>query len=152
MTPWLLAAFAGGPVPIINISGETISSQEEDPSDSYARLRVGDDGNIYRSLDQGSASWVQIDTLTDWIRPVFLAPDDYEVRFTSLTGDALTSSTVTENTWHPLSSGDFILVQSDTVLGGGSNSSTFTVELRRGSGSVLDSASYTLTAEVTAGA
>lgn len=132
------------------LSGESVVSSQIDPDNAHARLRIDDDGKVYKSEDTGTPSWTQIDTLTDWIRPVSKAPDDYEVRYTGLTGDALTSATAAVDVWHPLSTGDFDLVNSETIIPG-NQSSTFTVEIRKGSsGAALVSASYTLTADVTA--
>ena len=131
----------------VTVSGHTILSDQLDPADAYARLKIDNDGRTYESEDTGSPSWSQIDSATDWIRPTSEAPADYEVRYTSLTGDALTSGTAAEDAWHALSGGDFILVQSTTIIPG-DRSSTFAIEIRKGSGAVLDSASYTLTADV----
>lgn len=133
----------------VTVSGQTIVS-EFSPSTCYARVKVDNDGNIYESKDTGTPSWTQIDTATDWLRPTTNAPSDYEVRFTGLTGSALNSSTAVEDTWWPLSSGDFTLVQVRiAALGTGTTTSTFTIEIRKGStGGALDSASYTLTCQI----
>ena len=134
----------------LTLSGETIISSQIDPDDASARLKIDNDGNVYKSEDTGTPSWTQIDSAADWIRPAADAPDDYEVRYTGLTGDALTSGTAAEDTWHALSTGDFILVNT-TVIVPGTQDSTFTIEIRKGSaGAALVSASYTLTADVTA--
>jgi hypothetical protein len=127
------------------VSGASIVDYQESPTDSYARLKIDDDGNTYRSLDTGSASWFQINNGTDWVRPTGSAPGLYEVRWTNATG-TVTSSTVAEDTWHDLSTSDFIIYNSFTGPIG-TKSTTFDIEIRLDGGSVLDSASYTITAE-----
>jgi len=108
-------------------------------SPQQATLRVDQDGNVYSHSGQ-------IDAANDWIRPAQFAPGAYEARFTNRTGDALSSSTAAEDTWHSLSSGDFLLTLQQS--GTGSKSATFDLEIRLGT-TVLASASYTMTAEVT---
>lgn len=131
---------------VVTVSGESIFDQLRfEPTDSYARVKVDNNGQIYKSTDTGSASWTPIDGTTDWVRPLSSAPGTYEVRFTSATNTP-TFSTVAQNTWHPLSSGDFIVYNSVTTIG--TKLTTFTIEIRKGTGPVLDSASYTLRAEV----
>lgn len=129
----------------VTLSGEATVGFETSPTDSYARIKVDNDGNVYESVDTGTASWTQVDTGTDWVRPTTSAPGLYEVRFTA-SNNTPTSSTVAEDVWHSLSSGDFIVYNS--ITGTGQKSSTFTIEIRYDGGSVLDSASYTITAEV----
>jgi len=135
---------------VITLSGQTVFRFAFSPTDSYARLKVDDDGIMYESEDAGAASWSPIDTPTDWIDEKTSAPGLYEVRFTSLTGDAIDFSTEVEDVWWPLASGDFIIYQS--VVGIGDQSSTFTLQIRLDGGAVLASASYTLHAEVDSGA
>lgn len=133
------------PTDVITVSGQTINDLRFSPTDSYARVKVDNDGNIYESKDTGTASWNQIDTGTDWVRPTTSAPGTYEVRFTGASNTP-TSATAAEDTWHALSGGDFIIYNS--VTGVGVKTTSFTIEIRKGSGSVLDSASYTCRAEV----
>ena len=130
---------------VVTVSGDSRFDFRVSPTDSYARLKIDNNGNIYESGDTGIANWVQIDSATDWVRPASSAPGSYQVRFTSSTTTP-TSSTAAEDTWHALSGGDFIIYNS--VTGVGIKASTFTIEIRLGTGSVLDSASYTLQAEV----
>lgn len=137
------AGMGGGDT--VTVSGQTIARTETNPTDVYCRVKVDNNGNIYESEDTGSVNWVQIDTSTDWVRPTSSAPGTYQVRFTNATNTP-TSATATEDTWHSLSSGDFIIYNSRTFAG--IKSTSFTIEIRQGTGSVLDSATYTLTAEV----
>ena len=146
MSLFFALAVAGGEA--LTLSGESVVNIQGAPTDAHARLKVDNDGNMYKSVDTGSESYTQFDNATDWVRPPSAAPGAYEVRFTSLTGDALTSSTVAEDTWHPLSSGDFELILSET--GTGTNTSNFTIEIRDGgSGGADVSAAFVLTAEAT---
>lgn len=111
----------------------------------YARVKVDNDGNIYKSEDSGTPSWTQVATSTDWIRPTSFAPDDYEVRFTAASNTP-TSSTTAEDTWHPLSSGDWIIYNSRTSTG--TTTTEFSLEIRKGSsGGALDSGAYILSAD-----
>ena len=141
-------AGGGGRAPVLTLgSGQTVLQEVSSPTDAYARLKIDDDGNVYKSEDTGSASWTQIGTTADWIRPANRAPGDYEVRFTSATNTP-TSATAVEDTWHALSSGDFIVYNS--VTGTGTKSTTFTIEIRKGSSGAADvSDSFTLNATVT---
>lgn len=132
----------------VTLSGETTTALDDDPSDAYARIKIDQDGNVYESADTGTPSWVQVDTAADWVRPTGAAPGSYEVRYTSLTGDALDSATAAVDTWYSLSSGDYTLVQSRATVG--TDTCTFTIEIRSGA-TTLDSASYTLTATVNPG-
>lgn len=129
----------------VTVSGETTTDFRLAPTDSYARIKVDNNGNVYESSDTGTAGWSIVDSGTDWVRPTSSAPGLYEVRFTSASNTP-TSSTAAEDTWHSLSSGDFIVYNS--VTGIGVKSTNFTIEIRYNGGAVLDSASYTITAEV----
>jgi hypothetical protein len=132
----------------LNLDGQTITKVSFSPTDAYARLKIDNNGNVYRSVDTGVASWSQIDSAADWVRPTSAAPGAYEVRYTSRTGSTLSFNTASEDTWHPLSSGDFILYNSVTAVSG-DRDSTFTVEIRDGSSGSADvSATYRLWASV----
>ena len=136
--------------PKVTLSGETETGLETDPDDSTVRLRINQDGTIDKSSDTGVASWSQIDTETDWIRPVGVAPGAYEVRYTNLVGDAMTSQSAAEDTWFALSGGDFILTLTRTTVG--TDSSTFDIEIRSGSsGSAVASGAYSFSAQVQSG-
>jgi len=136
---------AGGGGGTVTLSGETATRTVMNPLDAYARIRVDNNGNMYKSQDIGTASWVQIDTVNDWVRPTTESPGLYEVRFTAASNTP-TSSTAAEDTWHSLSSGDFTIYNSRLAVG--IKTTNFTIEIRLDGGSVLDSASYTCFAEV----
>ena len=127
----------------VTVSGEVVVSLVFGGGNSDTHLKVDNDGNMYKQINFGG--YTQIDSSTDWVRPTTSSPGLYEVRYTGLTGSAIFTGTTAEDTWHSMSSGDWILRQRQ--LGGGfdSTSSTFTVEIRLNGGAVLDSASYTLT-------
>lgn len=130
---------------VFTLSGQTVIAGTSG-SQASARIKIDDDGNVYESVNL--AAFSQVDTVTDHTRPVSASPGDVEVRYTNLTGDALASATAAEDTWHPLSSGDFILEQTDNTAPLGGNSSTFDIEIRLGSSGGADaSGSYTLTAD-----
>jgi hypothetical protein len=144
-----MSAFGGT---TLTLSGQTITKLSFDPTDAHAVLKVDNNGNVYQSADTGSRSYTQIDTATDWVRPTTKAPGAYEVRYTGLTGDALSFNTAAQNTWHPLSSGDFVLRNSVTGPVG-DRDSTFTVEIRDGSSGSADvSGTYRIHATVESGA
>jgi hypothetical protein len=147
MFPHQFAGSGGLPATLTLSSGQTVLQEVSSPTDAYARLKIDNDGNVYASTDTGSESYTQIGTTTDWIRPTTRAPGDYEVRFTSATNTP-TSATAAEDTWHALSSGDFVVYNS--VTGTGTKSTTFTIEIRKGSTGAADvSDSFTLNATVT---
>jgi len=130
------------PDDIINLDGHTVSAFKAGGTNADAHLKVDNDGNMYQQKNFGG--YTQIDSTNDWVRPTTSSPGLYEVRFTSLVGDTLTSSTASEDTWWDVSSGDFILRL--RLFGGGFDfaSSVFDVEIRYDGGSNLASTSYTL--------
>lgn len=129
---------------VVTLSGEDVSHVVADPSNALAGLRFDTDGNVYKI--EGSGNETQIDTTTDWIRPTTGA-DQYQIRYTNLVGDALTGVSPAEDTWTAVSSGDVILQMAQAVVG--SRSATFDVQVRKGTGSVLATTEYSLTATVT---
>ena len=137
----LLASLVKNPV---TLSGATNTASRAG-SDCNADFKFDNNGMVYER--DNSDSFVQISAATDWIRPVAIAPDDYEIRYTGATGDTgdLTA-TVAMDTWHPLLT-DFIIFITDSTPTPGGKSATFTIEIRKGSGPVIASASYTLTAD-----
>lgn len=132
----LLAAFAAlGGEPLISLSNLTIgSSGAGSQSASYTLESDGDvvaTTTLFGSSDQG-----------DWIDPKAAAPGTYEARVT-VTSGSLSSGTT--GTWLALTSNRTWTVTRDTV---GTSTCVFTVEIRKGSGSTLASATITLEAEV----
>jgi hypothetical protein len=78
----------------------------------------------------------------DWVTPKSSAPGTYEARATLVSGDTPTG---TLGTWLALTSNrSWSLTQATT----GTKEAVLTIEIRKGSGSVLASATVTLYAEV----
>jgi hypothetical protein len=120
---------------IVSLSNLNVtSSGGGSQSASYSLESDGDIvsvSSLLGSIDQG-----------DWISPKALAPSDYEVRASIVSG-SLTSGTT--GSWLALTSNRTWTVSRDTV---GTSTCVFTVEIRKGSGSTLASATITLEAEV----
>lgn len=115
-------------------------------ANAVATFKVDNDGKMY-SRDNGG-SYGQIATATDWVRPATEAPGLYEVRYSNATGDtADISATAAEDQWQALSTGDFVINVTDTTPLPALKSASFTLEIRLDGGPLLDSASYTLTAD-----
>lgn len=129
---------------VLTLSGEVLSVSEIGVN-ATAQFFVNTDGTVDRRTNLGA--FVQIDAATDWIIPNDFAPDDYECRYTNLTGDALSAPTsAAEDVWRALSLGNFSFTQFDSDPAAGGKSSTFDIQLRKGAGPVLKTGSYTLSA------
>ena len=134
----LLAAFGAIGGDRISLSGLTISAIGSGGAQT-ATYTLESDGDVIiattvdGSLDAG-----------DWISPKASAPSDYEVQATLVSG---TLSTGTTGSWLALSSNRSWTLQRVTV--GVATQVTLTIEIRKGSGAVLASATVTLDAERT---
>lgn len=113
---------------VVTLSGHTISGVTD------AQLKIDNDGNVYE-FETDPGSFVQIDTATDWVRPVAVA-SQFEVRFTKNSGDD--PDTGTMDAWLSLASDRQFGYQGDKVASG-----EFLVEIRYG-GIVLASGTYEL--------
>lgn len=139
-----------GSADVVTLSGELTQDFQTDPADSYAYFKVDQNGNLYEYTGSSpTPSYQIVDSATDWVRPTSSAPGLYEVRVTGRTGDTFSSQTAADDTWHSLSSGDFVLHNERTIIG--NRSTSYTLEIRYNGGSVLASGSYTLLAEVDSG-
>ena len=133
----LLAAFGAIGGDRISLSGVSVSSVGA--GTQTATYTLESDGDVMSattgggSVDQG-----------DWISPKASAPSDYEVQATLVSG---TLSTGTTGSWLALSSNRSWTLQRVTV--GVATQVTLTIEIRKGSGAVLASATVTLDAERT---
>jgi hypothetical protein len=133
----LLAAFGAIGGDRISLSGVSVSSVGA--GTQTATYTLESDGDVMSattgggSVDQG-----------DWIDPKANAPSDYEVQATLVSG---TLSTGTTGSWLALSSNRSWTLQRVTV--GAATQVTLTIEIRKGSGAVLASATVTLDAERT---
>lgn len=108
---------------------------------SQAGYRVNRDGAVATLVSPASGS-SYIDDADEWIFPRFSTVGDaYQVRFTKTGG---TAPLANDGVWQALTSdrvAGVSTVSTQTTL-------TFTVEIRKGTGSVLDSCTVSLTAEV----
>lgn len=131
--------------PVVTLSGETVEHSVSSPTNAIAAIRFNADGTVDRIV---GGTPTQVDFATDWIIPNSAAPGGYQVRFTSLTGDAPTvTDSTAEDAWYAFTSGNFDIRLQE--FGTGLQSCSFTVEIRLGSsGSAIASGSYNLTAEV----
>lgn len=125
----------------VTLSGQVIGAAAFN-TQATAAVRISTDGNVYQLIN-GSAT--QIDTITDWLRPVG-NEEDYQVRFTNLVGDHPSSTPVgvDVNEWHPLSSGTITWQNADTTFDDGPDNSSFTIQIRKGTGAVEAQATYEL--------
>ena len=129
-----------------NITASTIFDLAVDPLNATAGMIFRSDGGM-SSLSPGASDFHDA---TDWVIPHGANVGAlFEVRYTTHSGDALTSQASTENTWIALSSDrTYSLFNGDI----GTDSSVQTVEIRRISDSVVvASAIITFTAEVDVG-
>ena len=125
---------------IVTVSGENISAAQL--GTAVAAVRFNSAGTVDRGLN---GSFTQIDIDTDWIRPVSAAPGLYEIRLTVVSGNSPTGASAAINTWLPLTATRFWELSNSAI---GSRSGVWGVEIRLGSGPVLDSANYNMTATV----
>ena len=137
---WVMGAF--GPSARVQVSGQNVNGQVEGAA-SQAGIRVNSDGTIDENSD---AIYGQIDAATDWIRPQTPAPGDFEARITGFTGDGLEVADLAIGTFGVISESPQWYLETSIVE---VRTCTFTLEIRKGSGPVISSASYTLTCETT---
>jgi hypothetical protein len=137
---------ASGTSDIVNLDGHTFLDEAKDPDNAYAHIKCDNDGNMYSDKGTATPSWSQLDSVNDWVRPTGSAPGLYEVRYTSLTGDAVYAATTAEDVWHSLSGGDWTIEQRRTSIG--TNDSIFLIQIRYNGGSVLASNTYELECDV----
>lgn len=132
----LLAAYAAlGGEPLISLSNETISAFGF--GEQEARYTLESDGDIISFRTSVGA----VD-IGDWISPKEAAPGTYEVRATVVSGSL---SSGTTGSWIALTSNRTWVVSGS--IGGGESSCVLTVEIRKGAGSTLASATVTLQAQ-----
>lgn len=128
---------------VITVSGESVSTSVA--GSASANIRFMANGTVEK--DENGAT-TQVDSATDWIIPNANASSEYQIRYTNFTGSALTAPPSAEDEWIDLGTdrtyGLFRLSSNP-----GTSSCSFTIEIRKGTGAVLDSATYTLSAEVT---
>ena len=131
----LLAAFAaigGDQIALSNVSVSSTGAGSQ--TATYTLESDGDvmsDSSIFGPVDEG-----------DWITPKANAPSDYEVQAT-LNSGTLTSGTT--GSWLALTSNRSWTLTQATV--GAADTVDLTIEIRKGSGATLASATVTLDAE-----
>lgn len=110
-----------------NLDGESITNVLT----GVATVWINADGTVDKT-DFGGRT--QIDSATDWVIPNSVASSDYDVRYTSLTGDPLDVAPAAENVWVDLSV--------DREFGNNLGNSTFTIEIREPGGETVASGVY----------
>jgi hypothetical protein len=133
----LLAAFGAIGGDRISLSGVAVSSTGA--GTQTATYTLESDGDVVTATTGGGS----VDA-GDWIDPKANAPSDYEVRATLNSG---TLSTGTTGSWLALTSNRSWTLQRVTV--GVADQVDMTIEIRKGSGATLASATVTLDAERT---
>ena len=128
-----LASTAEDPGATVTINNGTVSNVQVGAS-STASITFNSNGTV------SSVGNVATYT-TDWIDPTSAAPDDYEIRAT-LSSGTMTSGTF--GSWLALTSNR---TWSKTQFTVGSSSAQVLFEIRKGSGSVLDSGTITFNVE-----
>lgn len=128
-----LASTAEEPGATVTINNGTVSNVQVGAS-STASITFNSNGTV------SSVGNVATYT-TDWIDPTSAAPDDYEIRAT-LSSGTMTSGTF--GSWLALTSNR---TWSKTQFTVGSSSAQVLFEIRKGSGSVLDSGTITFNVE-----
>ena len=131
----LLAAFAAIGGDQIALSGVAVSSVGS--GSQTATYTLESDGDVVRATTPLGSS-----DIGDWIDPKASAPSDYEVRAT-LNSGTLTSGTT--GSWLALTSNRSWTLTQATV--GAADQVDLTIEIRKGSGATLASATVTLDAE-----
>lgn len=124
---------------VVNISDVTVYDTQVSPTDASASYTLENDGDIIESTGAGNA-----DT-GDWVTPKAAAGAAYECRAT-ITSGALTSGTT--GSWLSMATTRTWTV-TRTNNAAGVDTCVFTLEIRlTATGTVLDTATITLTAEV----
>jgi hypothetical protein len=131
-----IGSFYGTGLPVISITTQNLTNVTFSPTNSTQLYRLDANGKVY-DVKNGSASFIE-----DWVTPNGAA-SNYEALVTVTSG---TLSSGTSGSWVALSSTrDWSVTQSSV----GTKTCVFTVDIRKvGTGTVLDSATITLDAEV----
>jgi hypothetical protein len=131
---------------LVTTTNRPVNGFVTSPGTSTAGLRFNSDGTKDTNID---GAYSQSGASTDWIVPNGFASADYDIRYTALTGDALTSAPAAENVWIDLGSDRLFAVSRSSI---GVSTSTLTIEIRGPDGTTLDTCTQTFTAEVDSGA
>ena len=128
----------------VTVSGESVTHDTD--VTATAGIRFNSDGTVDKR--EGS-SYTQVDTSTDWIDPNGAADSTYDVRITSVVwtnGSSFFVEAASEDVWIDLGSDREWSVQDTQSSGLGRKTVSFTVEIRKDEGAVIDSATYSLDA------
>jgi hypothetical protein len=136
----LLAAFAAMGGDKISLSGVSVYSAGA--GTQTATYTLESDGDVMSATTGGGS----VDE-GDWIDPKANAPSNYEVQAT-LNGGTLTLGSSATGSWLALTSNRSWSV-TQIVNSGSSNAADLTIEIRKGSGATLATASVNLEAERT---
>ena len=128
-----LASTAEDPAPTVTINNGLVSDFQVG-TNSTASITFNSNGTVSSVGNAGTYT-------TDWIDPTSAAPDDYEIRATISSG-TMTSGTF--GSWLALTSNR---TWSKTQFNVGNSSAQVLFEIRKGSGSVLDSGTITFNVE-----
>jgi hypothetical protein len=132
----LLAAFGAIGGDRISLSNVNVSATGA--TSQTATYTLESDGDVISATTDGGS----VDE-GDWIAPKANAPSDYECRVTLDSGDTPTTGTL--NSWLALTSDRSWTLS--VIASGNSAQCSLTVEIRKGSGPALASATVTLYAE-----
>lgn len=126
---------------VVNLQGLFGEEQNEDGGGATATVRMydGEPGDTYRAGE----GWETIEGANTYSHDIVFpgtSADFYQLKWEPLSGDLPDSYTVNSGIWHPLSSGNFVL-EWDTP-GEGTSVGDVTVSIRKGTGSVLDTATW----------
>jgi hypothetical protein len=131
---------------VVTVSGESVL-EISSVATTTAGIRVGTDGFI---TARRGGSYTSIDTGTDWIIPRTAASSTYECRITSVSftvGSGWLVQAAANDTWIDLSAHREWSVQDTNSGPAGRKRVSFTLEIRLGTGAVLDSGAFILEAD-----
>jgi hypothetical protein len=139
------ASGGGGGGTTVTVSGETVNAFNFGTTATAGVIfyTSGTYQGDVRKKENGN--YWQIDTATDWIRPVTEAPGSYRIRYSSMTGDTGFMNNTITSTYDGIANGDYIEVVDNTVFFGG-HSLDFTIEIDDGT-TLQDSGTYSLNAD-----
>jgi len=128
----------GDIVTVLTLDDKFIFDQDFGGGFAEARYKIDNDGNVYTWISL-VGSWVQIFTLTNWIRPNDEAGSTYKVRATKISGSDPTNGAL--GTWQTLDNDRF---WSNILVSEGSQTSTLLIEISIDEVEILASCSVTL--------
>ena len=131
------------PLLTVTVTADTITDSDVGGL-ALAGIRFNADGTVDEYV---GGSFSQIASATDWIRPTDEASSLYEVAYWGASGEPFSVQASSEGSWINLGSDRLYYMRADS--GEGANSITCTFGIRYDGGSVIDSATFTITATST---